>query len=139
MNTKTRNILGILAFAALIGALSLLSSCTPAGESIKDRIETFVTAVNKRDTSTFKDCLDSSARDYTTAATVPWIEAKFPATDYSIASFTTTGNTAVVRLSCSTTPLDLTFEMTENKGNMFEGSTYSIRKIKITNGAYFFE
>jgi len=141
MNPKTRNILGLLAFVALIGALSLLSSCTPPGESIRDRIETFISAVNDRDSSTFKDCLDPDATAYSTASNSAWIAVAFPATDYEISAFLAVGKTATVTFSSSSSAtLPITFEMTENKGSLTEGTTYSIRRMKVTGtSVYFFE
>lgn len=125
--------LAVLAFVVLA-----LFGCAMGGETITERIETFVSAVNNNDLTAVKASLDTSAAAYNTGVTTTWLDTYFPNKPYSVGSVTTAGNVATATLT-STTNLTYVFEMTEEEGGLFAGSTYRIRKIGTTNGTYFFQ
>lgn len=132
MKTKAGRLIGIFAIIAAAAAVSLLAGCAPAGQSISDVLKDFTAAVNARDAGGVKECLDSDATSYSTAATSAWFSQYFPEMDYA-ASISVSGKTArVVFNSTSGTDQDYTFEMSEEKGTMFEGGTYHIRRIRNT-------
>jgi hypothetical protein len=126
---KSRKItLGLFGLGLLITlTFASLSSCTPAGETIRDRINAFTTAVNNHDELGIKDCLDSSATYYNLAVYSYWY-LKFQNNDPGdIKTFSTNGNTATVTYTVATGTY--TFGMTENKGTFLSGTTYKIRTI----------
>jgi len=142
MNTKkTRKTLSILGWLVLALFTALFASCSLTGESIRDRIETFINAINAGDEQGIKDCLDPAATFYNTADSTFWYNY-FPDESYSISDYSESGNTATVTFSnSSNTTLIYIFEMTEQTGSdLFSGKTYLIRRIRASSSSdYFFE
>jgi hypothetical protein len=135
---KSRKItLGLFGLGLLITlTFASLSSCTPAGETIRDRINAFTTAVNNHDELGIKDCLDPSATLYG-IANYAWWKIVFVNKDPgTISDFSTSGNTATVTYTASGGPY--IFEMTENKGTFLSGTTYKIRKVSTSGTAVFY-
>jgi hypothetical protein len=141
MKAKEKRIVGFLAVAALAAALSLLAGCAPAGKSVRDVIEDFIAAVNDRDASGVKDCLDEDAEWYNLAADITYWDTKFPNANvpFEITAFSKSGDSATVEFTGSGLVLDYYFEMTESKGSMFEPGTYYISRISKTDGTIIFK
>ena len=142
MNTKkTRMTLSFLGWLILILFATLFAGCSFTGESIRDRIETFIDAINAGDEQGIKDCLDPSATDYNTASTTNFWNTYFPNTPYSISGYSESGNTATVTfMGSQSSALTYIFEMTEQTGSgLFSGKTYLIRRFKYSNGTTIFE
>jgi len=133
-----RTFLSAAALTVLGAAVLLLGSCSPSGESIRDRIETFIDAVNDQEDQDIKDCLDSDADAYNEAGVSAFWDAYFPAPkSYSISSFSSSGDSATVIFN-NGTDQSYDFDMTENSGSFFEGTTYSIRRVSNgVNGVIF--
>jgi|GEM_PF-5866667 len=125
-----RTYLSAAALAVLGVATVLLGSCSLGGESIRDRIETFIGAVNAQNDQGIKDCLDSDADAYNEAGLSTYWDAYFPVPkSYSISSFSSSGDSATVIFDNGTAIQSYDFDMTENSGSFFEGTTYSIRRV----------
>ena len=116
-----------------------LSSCTPAGESIRDRINTFISAVNNQNEQGVKDCLDSSAADYSTASLATTWNTHYVNRPYTITTFSTSGNTATVQFTGTSGTLDDTFQMTENTGTFLSGTTYKIKSVTTSGSVTIFQ
>jgi N-methylhydantoinase B/oxoprolinase/acetone carboxylase alpha subunit len=116
-----------------------LSSCTPAGETIRDRINTFISAVNNQNEQGVKDCLDSSASDYSTASLATTWNNHYTNRPYSITTFSTSGNTATVQFSGTSGTLDDVFQMTETAGTFLSGTTYKIKQITTSASTVIFQ
>lgn len=119
----------------LVGAVVLLAGCNMGGETIKDRIDTFLSDVNQQDWGGVKDSLDSSATSYNTVDASFWTtyfpEAQVP---YQRTAFSTSGNTATVDITASGAlgTRTFTFSMTEeDEGGIFGGTVYRIRRISV--------
>lgn len=126
-----------LRWIALLLAAGLFAGCSLTGETIRDRIDKFITAINNQDPQGIKDCLDPSAASYNTADLNFW-NHYFTDLPYSIASFSQSGNTATVYFSgLNNTELAMVFEMTENQGTLLSGTTYSIRRITYNSQTIF--
>jgi len=133
MNTKkTKKPLCILGWLGLAIFISLFAACSFTGESIRDRIGTFIDAINAGDVQGIKDCLDPSSTNYNTASTTNFWNTYFPNKPYSISGYSESGNTATVTFTdSSNTTLKYIFEMTEQKGSgLFSPKTYLIRRVK---------
>lgn len=140
MRTIGKITLGLFGVGLLIVlTFGSLSSCTPAGETIQDRIKTFITAVNNQDEQGVKDCLDSSAADYPTASLGTTWNNHYVNRPYSITSFSTSGNTATVQFTGSSGTLNDVFQMTENKGTFLSGTTYKIKSITTSGSVVIFQ
>ncbi len=138
MTVRTRqHTLNLVALALLGTVVFVLASCSMGGESIRDRIDTFIDAVNDQDDQGIKDCLDSDAQDYNTADLSFW-NAIYINRPYSITSFDSGSDSATVEFTGTSGTLDHVFEMTEESGSLFEGTSYSIRRIS-SGGTAFFE
>ncbi len=137
MRTIGKITLGLFGAGLLIAlTFGSLSSCTPAGETIRDRINTFTTAVNNHDEQGIKDCLDSSATLYNTANYTWWNSQLGSSDPGNIVTFSTSGNTATVTYTGSGGPY--TFGMTENKGTFLSGTTYKIRTVATSGSTFFY-
>lgn len=138
MKSNIKGLLGLLSIVALAAAVSILAGCAPAGKSISDVLKDFTYAVNDRDTGDIRDCLDSDATSYTMAATMAFWDALLPQANapfsISISSKSSSSATAVLSGSSGFT-VTWYFEMSEEKGTMFEGGTYYIRRIRENNGS----
>ncbi len=124
-----RTYLSAAALAVLGVATVLLGSCSLGGESIRDRIETFIGAVNAQNDQGIKDCLDSDAQDYNTAADLSFWNGFYTNRPYTITDFDSGSSSATVEFTGTSGTLDQKFEMTEESGGFFEGTTYSIRRV----------
>jgi uncharacterized membrane protein YvbJ len=126
-----------LRWIALLLAAALFAGCSLTGETIRDRIDKFITAINNQDPQGIKDCLDPSAASYNTADLNFW-NHYFNNRPYTIANLYQSGNTATVHFSGSNgSDLPMVFEMTENQGTLLSGTTYSIRRITSSSGTIF--
>lgn len=127
-----------LRWIALLFAAALFAGCSLTGETIRDRIDKFITAINNQDPQGIKDCLDPSAASYNTASTLAFWKTYFNNRPYTIANFYQSGNTATVHFSGSDEiDLPMVFEMTEHKGTLLSGTTYSIRRITLNSQTIF--
>jgi len=127
-----------LRWIALLFAAALFAGCSLTGETIRDRIDKFITAINNQDPQGIKDCLDPSAASYNTASTLAFWDTFFNDRPYAIASFSQSGNTATVHFSESNgSDLPMVFSMTENQGTLLSGTTYSIRRITLNSQTIF--
>jgi hypothetical protein len=116
-----------------------LSSCTPAGETIQDRINTFISAVNNQNEQGVKDCLDPSASDYPTASLATTWNTHYVNRPYSITTFSPSGNTPTVLFSGTSGTLEDVFQMTENKGTFLSGTTYKIKQVTTSGSSVIFK
>lgn len=141
MNTKkTKKPLCILGWLGLAIFISLFAACSFTGESIQDRIGTFIDAINAGDVQGIKDCLDPSATDYNNASTADFWNTYFPNSPYSISGYSESGNIATVNFMGNNDAITYIFEMTEQKGSgLFSPKTYLIRRVKYPNNTTIFE
>ncbi len=133
MSMKRTGIMRFLGVLAIAAAVFAVSGCSPKGDSIRDIIDDFIGAVNANDAGGVKATLDSDAASYNTAATSSWFTTYFPNRPYSITSFAGSSETATVTFTGTSGTLNYHFEMSEEKGTLFEGGTYYIRTITNTD------
>ena len=123
-----------IALGALVLAASILSGCAAPGETIRDRLDAFVSAVNLQNAQGIKDSLDPTAVQYNLQNLTFW-NTFFLVRPTSITSFSTSGNTATATFTGGVT---YSFEMTENSAtSMFEGKKYKIKKVSAGGVAFF--
>ncbi len=127
MKTRTKNLIGILAFIALAACFIGLSGCALVeDESIRDVIDKFVGAVNEGDLQGIKECLDPKADRYALVLTADYFNLLMPGTTFTITDYQESGNVATVELTNEiSVPYEYTFTMVK------VGNTYNITQIEI--------
>lgn len=130
----------VLGTFTLVLLALMVAGCSLTGESIRTRIEKFISAVNDSDLEAIKDSLDPAASAYNTASTVIFWNAYFPQRPYRISNYYESGDTATVHFKgADDSELIYVFEMTEQRGTLLEGKSYKIRRVANTSGAVIFE
>lgn len=138
MNTKRMRAARWILLAGI--TTLLVTGCPQGGETIQDRINSFVAAINSGVAASVQANTDPAAESYNTAATWPFWDTHYPSRPYTVSSISVSGRTATVRLTSTGTALDQVFEMSEEAGGLFQGSTFKVRRIRNSSSTdYFFK
>ena len=120
----------LLKWAVLAAVVAGLAGCSLLGETMEDRIKSFVDSINSG--SGVQNSLDGGASDYNTANTSTfWVQyfEDYGSGGYSVSGVSEGGSSATATISGGeySGGATFTFEFTEEGGLL--GSTYKIRRI----------